>query len=126
MNRRKFFNFLGSAVIGTVIALKLPDAIAPLNNLIRERGISFQALYEAYQDCVNKIGEPTSIVISKKNYERIHQMFEPQYRFDNAEAQHLVFQNAIIQSIDSVAVEEDEFIVFAGKYRNHAKKYSFV
>lgn len=32
MNRRKFFNFLGSAVIGTVIALKLPDSLIPIGS----------------------------------------------------------------------------------------------
>lgn len=30
MNRRTFFNFLGSATLGTIIALKLPDTIAPI------------------------------------------------------------------------------------------------
>lgn len=40
MNRRKFFNMLGSAVIGTVIALKIPENIAPIKlDIPRLKGI---------------------------------------------------------------------------------------
>lgn len=40
MNRRKFFNLLGSAVIGTVIALKIPESIAPINiDIPRLKGV---------------------------------------------------------------------------------------
>lgn len=55
MNRRKFFNLLGSAVIGTVIALKIPESIAPINIFGEASGgieTIFDVLDKDFQDAL--------------------------------------------------------------------------
>lgn len=48
MRRRTFINYIGSAIIGTAIALRLPDGLVPLNHLTERPRISFQMLLDAY------------------------------------------------------------------------------
>src|SRR5215204_883993 len=47
LNRRRFFNILGSAVIGTAIALKLPESIIAGAPSIAN-GVSYHKLLRAY------------------------------------------------------------------------------
>lgn len=58
MNRRKFFNLLGSAVIGTIIALKIPDSIAPINLFDEPNGGAetiFDLIDKDFQDAMRII-----------------------------------------------------------------------
>jgi hypothetical protein len=44
MKRRKFFNILSSAIIGTIIALNLPDNIAPIK-IVEASNRSIEEIY---------------------------------------------------------------------------------
>lgn len=134
MNRRSFFNFLGSAVIGTVIALKLPDSIAPLNKFISNSGvITYEKLLEAYNRCKNQFGEPSSIIVSRKNYNKLTEFIRPEVKFteaqiDSCNAEHLTFRNAVIQSPVGIGIQpiaDDEIALIPNGWF-HAKKYDFV
>lgn len=53
MNRRSFFNFLGSAVIGIVITLKLPDSIAPIKIDVEKCNNGMEAIFKLIDDDLN-------------------------------------------------------------------------
>jgi hypothetical protein len=130
MNRRSFFNFLDSAVIGTVIALKLPDSIAPLNNLIKQPKITFSAVMEAYNDCREKYGEPRMILLKKKTYTEFLELAKPELKStkeqtDKAEGEYLRFRNAVVLPTDDSSVGETELRLIPTKHF-HAKRYEYV
>lgn len=67
MKRRTFINFIGSAIIGTAIALRLPDGLVPLNHLTERPRISFQALTDAYNKAKESEEEPCILLLSKSS-----------------------------------------------------------
>lgn len=82
MNRRNFFNFLGAATLGTIIALKLPDTIAPIKLCVEKPRITFQALQEAYYDATNKGGvNPFKIILNPKDFLDAWNLAKKQMRF---------------------------------------------
>lgn len=80
MNRRKFFNMLGAATLGTIIALKIPETIAPINNWISKPKITFTALLDAYRKCCKGNIEPVMILLNKDVYADIVEQIKPHLR----------------------------------------------
>lgn len=134
MNRRSFFNFLGSAVIGTVIALKLPDSIAPIKILVEKTKITFAALDEAYRKCCIEDKEPNLILVSVNTFREVHKLLGPiPYADENG---FLLFHGAKIQS-DRIGLNgklidifnfgqlEDDEIQVSGNYYGNLGRFNF-
>lgn len=129
MNRRGFLNTLNAAIIGTVIALKIPESLVPLNKMIREPEITFSALNEAYDDCREKFGEPQEIVLHEKAYDdlvkRVGIRPSKQSDIDNADSGYLTFRKAYVRSHNGTGHGED-LIVIRPDGKPHSKRYHFV
>jgi hypothetical protein len=80
LNRRTFFKSIGAAVLGTAIALRLPDSIVPILDIVKTR-ITYNALREAYINCMRGSNEPNLIIVSDKTLVDIHDMFAYYYRY---------------------------------------------
>jgi hypothetical protein len=69
MFRRTFFKSLGAAILGTAIALKLPDNLVPqgpkLPDVNPNGVITWSMLEKAYNDCKNRSPEPNIIMVPK-------------------------------------------------------------
>lgn len=123
MNRRTFSNLIASAIIGTAIALRLPDTIAPLNHLLAEPKITFKAMYDAYQKAMAECGEPHAMLLSPKSLDDAYSfgsrsVFPPR---DYYEPRYMHFQNATVT--DSPEIPEGVIQVLAG---TETKEYYFV
>lgn len=68
MNRRFFTNFIGSAIIGTAIALKIPDSLVPKHVEPDPIKLTFAALDEAYKKCCRGALEPDMLVLHPQAY----------------------------------------------------------
>lgn len=78
MNRRKFINFLGSAIIGTAIALNLPETIAPVKEAITWSKNNFSYWDNAINP--NACAGPITFSMMEKAYKKaIEGNAEPQY-----------------------------------------------
>lgn len=82
MNRRSFFNKLGAAILGTAIALKLPDSIVPkVPELPKHPGaISFKMLNDAYNRALLGSKEPDFMIVNKAQYIAYMEMQKPHER----------------------------------------------
>jgi hypothetical protein len=61
LNRRSFFKAIGKAVLGTAIALKIPDSIIPQTILpepIKQNVVTFKQLNDLYNKCINEGNNP--------------------------------------------------------------------
>lgn len=129
MNRRRFLNLIGSTIIGTAIALGVPDIIIP-KIIIEKTKITFQALAEAYQSCGFGKEEPDMIRVSLEAYRDVASMF-----IDNGHILYMreksdiiygnrngiVFFNSTIESDNSL--EYNQIYVSGFKYRNCGRFY---
>ena len=129
MNRRKFFNILGSAVIGTVIALKIPENIAPIKFLERSKEcISFDQLNEMYNDCLRKFGEPSYIVLHESKFNILSEFVG--YREDDIEIKNsgdghwLTFRKAVVQPLRGYSLDEDA-VRFRTDRKMFLRRYHF-
>lgn len=94
MNRRTFFNFLGSATLGTIIALNLPDTIAPIKLWVEKPKITFAALMDAYRSCCQGNIEPNLIVLSLNDYKDAKQLIP-----ENCTFQYSTFELPLMEEI---------------------------
>lgn len=111
MRRRTFINYIGSAIIGTAIALRLPDTIAPLNHLLEPPAITYQALAEAYEKACQGPDSPALMFLNPKTHRAARAMFEPSWirttfhvpgdsrTYDKG----FVFRGAVVVGDDSLA-----------------------
>lgn len=74
MNRQRFINFIAPAIIGTAIALKLPDGLVPLNHLTERPRITFAALMDAYNKAKESGEEPCVLLLSKPSMDDARDM----------------------------------------------------
>ena len=102
MIRRTFLQTLGVAVLGTIIALKLPETIAPLNKALEKAKISFTALDTAYRKCCIDNIEPNLIIVSPNTYADIYNLLGP---YPYADEHGIIFYNARIKP-DNIGVHE--------------------
>lgn len=70
MNRRRFFQSLGAAVLGTAIALKIPEALIPqrpnLPDTTSSGVITWSMLEKAFNDIKNRGREPNIVIVPKR------------------------------------------------------------
>lgn len=123
MKRRSFINAIGGAIIGTAIALRLPDVLVPVKPFLAEPRITFQAMYDAYQKAMSESGEPYAILLSPKSLNDAYSfgsrsIFPPR---DYYEPRYMHFQNATVT--DSPDVQDDVIQVLVG---SETKEFYFV
>lgn len=136
MNRRKFFNMLGAATLGTIIALKIPETIAPINNWINKPKITFAALYKAYNNC--RVGnlEPKEILLHPSTFceaiNLINNSTNPMFvsennwpKFMNAEIKpaNIGLHGKLVDMFNFDEVEENEIYVSGDYYGTIGKFY---
>ena len=71
MKRRSFFQTVGTAFLGTIIALKVPDSLIPTIKEEAWRGelFTWQRLKEIYYDSMGVFGnEPNLVLLSTRQY----------------------------------------------------------
>lgn len=116
MFRRTFLKSIGTAILGTAIALKIPDSLVP-KMIIEKSKMTFRAIIEAYQSCSFGAEEPTEIWVNRKTYSNIAEMIvnsgQPLYM---TEANGIRFFNAQISSMRHL--EDSEIHVYGVKFRN--------
>jgi hypothetical protein len=77
LNRRKFFKTFGSAILGTAIALKIPDCIIPNIPIPKrpENVLTWSILNDAYNRLKESMGDsPVYILVSKERFREINDM----------------------------------------------------
>src|SRR4051812_3287235 len=79
LNRRSFFQHFGGAILGTAIALKIPDVLIPSINIEEPKVVaylpSYKQLSDLYNSCSFGYEEPTVIYVSHAVYEAIVEGF---------------------------------------------------
>lgn len=87
LNRRSFFKSLGAAVLGTAIALRLPDSIIPITKIPEPNKVpvpTFKQLNELYESCRQYGEEPEYIIFSVDMLNAVEDMIDSNIiRYDN-------------------------------------------
>lgn len=69
MNRRRFFQSLGAAILGTALVLKLPETLIPqrpiLPDVTSSGAITWSMLNKAFNDYRNRSSQPNIIMVPK-------------------------------------------------------------
>jgi hypothetical protein len=130
MRRRTFINFIGSAIIGTAIALKLPDGLVPLNHLSERPRISFKAMQQAhFMSTGGGRDEPNIMLVSKGTLGDIRELMSLDHLpYGNEPAPppfgspYIYFQNALV--IDQPQILDDVIQVHTRK--GAVKEFYFI
>lgn len=71
LNRRTFFKSIGAAILGTAIALKIPDNLIPSIPEIKypEGVITWSMMERAFEKIKNQYKEPSIVIVNKGTYE---------------------------------------------------------
>lgn len=73
VNRRSFFQSLGAAILGTAIALKIPDSLIPQRPILPDATIGGITTWSMLEREFNKIrlqnSEPSIIIVNRSTFE---------------------------------------------------------
>ena len=129
MNRRTFFNGLGAAIIGTVIALKVPSSISGIESIFSKPKITFNALMEAYLKCCKGNTSPNEIVLHPNTFEDAAReiRFYARYTYisKDIKTSGFKFMGAGLVPCTNETLKENEIGVF-GDYPNNCGKFEFI
>lgn len=105
MIRRTFLNAIGGAIIGTAIALRLPDVIAPLNHLCERPKITYKAMMDAYNLALETCGEPHTMLVGTPAFVDYDDLFTEKARQPDQGVWLRRHQNAIV--VDDPKIPDD-------------------
>lgn len=108
MNRRKLLNFLASATVGTIIALKLPNTIAPINEFGKPR-ITLLTLSKAIRSSYKDFKTLHQVMLSGSAFRQIkNDLILSGRKYLIRNANNLIFQGVEIYPSDAIYYKNEE------------------